>query len=193
MVLSLSPHIESLSEATQSGDETAAYAVLVDMARDMKRQMDLFQFGIGDIAATVETVYGQGQLKDFAQRVVLSTSTTYEYIKLSQYYPAETRAQLSELPISYSHFRTAARFNNLDDSLEFLKDAAANLWTVDQARMEVLERLGKPLPPRKVYEGVVSFPTATGGLVAFAGDTPEGLIQHKKYRMVLYEIKDDRP
>jgi hypothetical protein len=190
MVLSLEPHLETLSEATESGDETVAYTVLVDMARDMKRQMDLFQFGIGDIAATVETVYGQGQLKDFAQRVVLSQSTTYEYIKLAQYYPTDVRSELSDLPISYSHFRAAARFNDLAESLEFLKDAAANLWTVDQTRMELLERLGKPLPPRKVGEGIVSFAGPRNELVVHSGDVGE-VQRGKKYRMVLYEIKDD--
>jgi hypothetical protein len=96
----------------------------------------------GDIAASLETRYGEGRLQEFAHDVDEEYATVKEYRRVARAYPQKAR----RLAISWSAHQTLA---SQDDRVQLL---AAHEWTVAQARVLVESRkhaaLPQPVAPR---------------------------------------------
>lgn len=118
-------------------DETDAYDALVDLGIEARQNMDANRWKLGDYTLTLVTYisrYGKRTVEDYADAISVDASRLYEYKGMAEFYPAERRDELSELDLSYTHFREARRLKNLDRAIEFLMAAAQNGWTVTDMR-----------------------------------------------------------
>lgn len=128
-------------------DHAAAYAALTEDAINARQAMDTGRWLLGEYTRMVldATVYGQHTIDEFADDIGVDSKRAYEYGAMASYYPPATRESLSELKLTYSHFREAKRLKDLDKSIEFLKTVALNAWTIRQTQ-EALKEIFDPQP-----------------------------------------------
>ncbi len=118
---------------------------------------------LGDLALLVQKHYGKNRLDDFAKKAQIATATARKYRNMSKFYQNDLRSAFPNL--FYSVFEAAKRLK--DDAPVFLTEASANGWTVEECKLRVKERLGAPMPPRKLldFEGCIGgFDVTTGNL-----------------------------
>lgn len=131
----------------------------VQAAVEAREQRDSAQWRLGDLAAQVVTVYGQGDLQRYATAVGVEYETLKQYRTVANAF-SEIGTRVPNL--TWTHHREAAA---LDDPAPLLADAAANNWSVARLRKEML-RLSAHVPeavakrPRK-NRGTSKPPPAT--------------------------------
>jgi hypothetical protein len=138
--------------ATGEIDET--FEALCDEARQAADNMEEGRWIIGRIAAEVETSYAAHNIGLMATTIGIEKARVWEYERVHKFYenlaPANYRAENPML--RYSHYRMAMRLKEPDKALEFLNECSGEGLTIEQAGIKLTERLGKPVPAKKVIE-----------------------------------------
>jgi hypothetical protein len=132
----------------------AAWETLVSKGIEAVDRQDRERWVLGDLALAVTTHYGEDTIGDYAKSIKLKPPTLRSYERVAKFYTyGENRPQYTNL--SWSHYRAAMRLKDTDAALDFLKQCADETLTVESAEVELIKRLGKPVPPRKLFEGNV--------------------------------------
>ena len=142
----------------------------------MAADLDTGRFTLGDIANRCARVYGKDSVGKLADEIqVAKRQTLYEYAKVAARFEVSARAEFQAVGLTFSHVRTAMRAG--DDAELWLARAADNGWPVAVLHRELAAALGKPVPPRKLYEGAgMMHPHGHGATIYMdAEDVPAGL------------------
>lgn len=178
-------------------DQLTDWESICETGRLAAANMDEGRWLIGDLSLLVQTEYGEDRIGQFAVQINVDKARVQEYRTVCQFWQKSVRAEiLHECPlISYTHMRMAMKLEDLSVATEFVEQCNANGWTVEQARLELNNRLGKPSPPGKVMDmemdlTMVDFET---GLVYFHSPMtpPQELKVGTTYRLVLYEVPEE--
>ena len=153
------------------------WETLASAGRAVMQDLDSGRWLAGDIANRCATRYGETSLTKFAADVgIARAGTLREYARVAKFYPRATRVAFGdEAGLSWSHFREALRAK--DDAELFLVQAQDNGWPVAVMAREIAAAIGKPVPPRKLYEGAgMMHPHGHGATIYMdAEDVPAGL------------------
>lgn len=133
--------------APTAPDEIVAWAELVTIGTQALTQIDAGRFVIGDCALLVDSHYGKDEIGRFADDINIEKKRAMEYRTVSRYYPPQIRAQFEGLPITYSHYKAAMRYDDLEQSIDILHQAAGSLWRVMDMVNAIKEQLGEPITP----------------------------------------------
>lgn len=129
------------------------WEALTSAGREMTEAADRQRWQLGDLGNKVQRVYGKESLKTFAGEINIPRhKTLYEYARVARHYEPSMRLDFPSL--SWSHYQTAARAGDL--AVEFLVQAQDNGWPVAVMAREIAAAIGKPVPPRLLWEGEVS-------------------------------------
>ncbi len=146
---------EAVIEPT-TGERTDAssWDILCEAGRAAQQNMDEARWIIGDLALLVKKQYREDRLRDFANEINVEKSRVKEYRTVCRFYEKAARASfLADRPnLTYSHLRDAMRFGSADRAYAFLEEVTTHTWTVDNARIELAKRLGKPVPSLRILD-----------------------------------------
>lgn len=143
--------IELLYAAADAGEDV--YEAAVQFGMKAREDDDRSKWLIGDLAQFVRKAYGQNRIGEFAKAINAPVDRVKEYRTVSAFWTKAARADFLDYEaLSYSHFRLAKRLKEFEDACDFLQDVAANAWTVEQARIELNELMGKPTPPMRLLD-----------------------------------------
>lgn len=138
-----------------------SYDRLVDLGKAARNQMDHWRWVLGDYTLLLVTHfsrYGERTVEEYAEAIHIDAGRLYEFKEFAEFYPPEKRDELSELDLSYTHFREAKRLKNLDQAIELLKLAAIESMTVPELR-RVIKNM-------ELVEGIVVNKTYTAPMTA---------------------------
>jgi hypothetical protein len=128
-------------------------------ARDIVEVMDDCKWMLGEMAAGIETRYRGHTMEAFAIQINYEKRRIYEYAQVWAFYEKCAEAHnLKQSPVlRWTHFRDAMRLMSLESMelkgiTDFLEDCIGNLWTVEQARLELQRILGKPTQAVLLFE-----------------------------------------
>lgn len=142
---------------------------LCEEGRSAMDSLDDGRWTLGELALQIETQYNAHTIEEFAKQVGAEKSRVYEYRKVYGFYADFLPVQKfrEETPmLRYSHYRDAMRLKTADKVLDWLNEVNGNGYTVEEARVKLCKRLGKPVPPRKLGEYRAKF----GALFHIADD-----------------------
>ena len=147
-----------------------------DAARLVASDLDTGRFTLGDIANRCARVYGTDSIGRLATEIrVAQKRTLYDYAAVAARYELRARAHYSDLGMTFSHFKAAMRAG--EDAELWLAQAADNGWPKAELVRQIAAAIGKPVPPRKLYEGAgMMHPHGHGATIYMdAEDVPAGL------------------
>jgi len=162
---------------------------MIALGQVHRENLDTGRWILGDLALAVSKKYGADNLGRFANETNIGKKSLQDYRAVSAFYDLSVRAEFSSIEnLSYSHFKAAMRFKNLDAACAFLIECADKTYTVDLAQIEISKRLGKPVNPPKIgeYLGIVVAQDETGVTMRFNADS-RLFSQDKSYKIVVYE------
>ena len=135
-------------------DSILPIETLYEMGRTAAQNIDTGRYTIGDLCNLIETHYRGHEVEEFARQINVPFKRVYEYKRVCDFYEPSARAEYLEAnpSITYSHLRLAMKFKDYDQAMDFLDDASAGAWTVDQAIREYTERVGKRVPPTRAVD-----------------------------------------
>lgn len=191
-------------------NDAEGYAQLVEDGRIARRAMDTGRWLLGEYVRQLITFYGERTIEQYADDIQVSANRLYEYGSMASFYPIEIRASLSELDLTFSHYREARRLKDLEKAIEFLKLTAENHWTVrDMARNLKLFRDGSiaqtysdappmtdlrniPLNYRPSYQwrGPATVQISKDGTVQLQCETPPQIEPGRKYIVSFEEVEE---
>jgi len=156
---------------------------LCDKGRVAADALDTGRWLLGEIAHDVQKQWGDPFLETFSIQVAVEKKRIYEYRNVYRFYANSAVAEFrSDNPmLRYSHYRDAMRLKTLEDAMVFLNECSALGWTVEQARIKLIERLGKPTPPQKLFDGNLAVGQITANLM-------RTLAGNKVVRVVIFEV-----
>jgi hypothetical protein len=128
---------------------------LTSAGQEAAKHMDTGRWLLGDLAQAVKATYGEDKLGQYASLVSVKAQTLRGYERVSSFYARGELSRPEYENLSWSHYRAAMRLKDTDAALDFLKQCADETLTVESAEVELIKRLGKPVPPRKLFEGNV--------------------------------------
>lgn len=102
----------------------------VRQGREAREQRDGAQWMLGDLAASVETTYGEQSLQRYAEEIGVGYDTLRRYRAVARAFPKDRRRS----DLSYTHHAEVAA---LDDPAPWLQMAAAGGWSVSRLRSEI--------------------------------------------------------
>lgn len=141
----------------EKGDP-ARFEELCEQGLEAAEDMDKGRWKIGDLALEVKKVYGRDRVGQFATRINVKKTRVQEYRGMSVFYPESLRQQIFEqYPpglITYTHLRTARRLKDPAAIIAFIDECASNAWTSEVADVTLSKRIGKPVPPEKILDGL---------------------------------------
>ena len=97
---------------------------------EARQQRDGAQWRLGDLAASVETTYGEQSLQKYAEEIGVEFNTLREYRRVANEFGNATRVA----NLSWTHHREVAA---LDDPEPWLRMAAHEGWSVARLRQEI--------------------------------------------------------
>lgn len=144
-----SEYIARLDNDLQSGVDIWEEAV--EMGRHLDNAETAAAWIMGDIIGKLDTTYGTGVIKKYAQEINLSVSTVKERRTMAGFYDADARASFEN--ISWRHYREAMAFG--DKAMKALNIASRHDWPVWRFLRFKYRVLGKQIPePRETSEDV---------------------------------------
>jgi len=176
------------------------WEALCDQGRDAAQDMDGGRWTLGDLSLEVQKQYGRNRISDFAREVNVPVGRVEEYRTVCRYYPKSVRADiLGDNPLlSYSHFRVAMRFRDIEESIEFLMECADGAYTIERSMVEIKKRLNKPVPPPKLLdaEGTLRHADLETGMVVTKIGEGANLTELQKWRdkavrVVIYGVESE--
>jgi hypothetical protein len=163
------------------------WEALTSAGRAMTEAADLQRWQLGDLANKVTRTYGAESLKTFAGEInIANHKMLWDYSRVAARFEKSVRNEFPAL--SFTHFRTAMRAK--DDAELFLVQAQDNGWPVAVMAREIAAAIGKPVPPRKLWEGEATvwhehFPLGDiTHLACGVAPLPEDVL----VRIVVYEV-----
>lgn len=134
-------------------DVAVEYAALVEHGLNLSKTKDICHWLLGDDVRKLMTdfsKYAECTVENYADAIKVSHSSAYEYAGMASFYSLAIREELSELDLSYSHYREARKLKTLDKAIEFLKTIALKKWTIQQTRdaLKALKRMGHEVDDR---------------------------------------------
>jgi hypothetical protein len=159
-----------IADSPPQMDEAIAYATLVNDAITARQAMDTGRWLIGEYVRQLKTYYKQKTIEQFSDEVGIDPKRAYEYASMSSFYPLNDRAELSDLDLTYSHYREARRLGDLDQAKAFLSEIALNHWTIQQTRERLKIMLYQGVKVAPGYDSPAPITDATGAPIV---NTPE--------------------
>lgn len=141
-------------------DRDDKYELICDMGREAADSLDEGRYTLGTLAAQIETRYNEHTIADFAIAVGVEKKRVYEYrqvIGFMEQISVDADYRAANPQLRYSHYRCAMRFPSWNVARKFLDECSTEGWTVEQARLKVLDALGKPEPPKKLLDATMLF------------------------------------
>lgn len=132
--------LELLDAAIKAGEDI--YQLAVGMGQQAAENMDAGRWTIGDVAATVNKNYGTDMIGSFAKDIGVPVDRVREYRTVAGFWKKSARAEFSDLPLTYSHFRAAMGMGDIDDAKAMLHAAADGAWSVEKLRLAVRKAAG---------------------------------------------------
>jgi hypothetical protein len=172
-------------------ESLVSFEEIADAARLVAADLDTGRFTLGDIANRCARVYGRDSLGQLATEIrVAKRQTLFEYAKVAARFEVSARAEFVEAGLTFSHFRAAVRAK--DDAELWLARAADENWNVAEMARAIAAAIGKPVPPRKVWEGLVGLDVDRNGdrALVYCEEPFTGLVMHATYRAVVYEVAE---
>lgn len=158
------------------------------MGRKLRADIDRNKWAIGDLAAYI-TLHAEDEaqtLTAYSTEIDLKYKTLAGYRKVATFYDVSTRADFMERNkrLTWTHYRDAMRFDDLDRAYQFLEHAASEGWTTAQAERELVLQLGKAIVTGKVFDEVVTV-RRHGDFVIFKCAVP--ITANAAYRVTISE------
>lgn len=160
---------------------------LTNAGTQARKFMDDSKFFLGDLAGLVTGNHGENALGKYATDIEVNVATLRGYERVSGFYPSSARAYNS---LSWSHYRLAIRAG--DKALAFLAECDKNGWSVSEANRELVRREGKPVPPKKLWDGklrVVRFEDEWTVLLNGVSIADLGAYEGREIQVVIHEAK----
>lgn len=110
------------------------WAELVARGRDLVAQQDAIQWQLGDLAAEVETVYGEGSLEAFAAEIEQNAYTLRDLRRVARAFEKGERSP----NLSWTHHRIAASIEDPARARELLQRAEREGWSTRRLDAERL-------------------------------------------------------
>lgn len=158
----------SVLAAIENGAESAL-EMAISYCESEVRALDQRRWELGDIGAAFmdKANYGQATVRRLADAIGVRRSWMYQCIKVSKFYDVESRDRWDGLPVTYTHMRDAMKLGSITDANNFLEEVANNGWTTEVAGIEVLKRVGKPVPAQVIFDATgyikqVDLPSVAG-------------------------------
>jgi hypothetical protein len=164
---------------------------IADAARMVSLDMDGGRWTLGDLANQCARKWGENTIGDLAAEIrIAKAQTLRDYARVARRFPFAVRNAFQDAPLTFSHFRTACAAG--DDAELWLAKAADDVLSVAALAREIKIATGKPVPPRKLWEGDVAVGLDSDGdrMLYFCQDPFTGLEMHKTYRAVVYEVAE---
>jgi hypothetical protein len=128
------------------------WETLVSAGITLAQDMDARRFDMGDLGALVTTRYGDNSLGKFSSAIGMANADTLRrYVKVARTFEKRIRVQYLEAGLTFSHFRVAAADG--ENAEYWLAKAADDGLPVAALAREIKQATGKPVPPRKLYDG----------------------------------------
>lgn len=159
---------------------------LCDKGRTAMDSLDDGRWTLGELALQIETQYNEHTIDEFAKQVGAEKSRVYEYRKVYGFYSNFLPVQKfreENMMLRYSHYRDAMRLKTADSVLDWLSEVNDNGYTVEEARVKLCERLGKPVPPMKLIDDSGPLPVVLARVASALGATD------RQVRIVIYEVQ----
>jgi len=102
----------------------------VRQGREARERRDGAQWTLGDLAASVETTYGDASIQKYAEEVGIPYDTLRRYRDVARRFPESARHRA----LSFGHHQSVA---SLDDPAPWLRMAAHGGWSVSRLREEI--------------------------------------------------------
>jgi len=146
--------IELLERAAKSGSDI--WESCVSAGIEAKGMLEEGRWTIGDLAVLVGKRYTANLIGEFANAINYEVASVREYRRVSRFWWEKSRRLelLERQQLHYSHFQDAMRLKDPQKAAAFLHECADKEWTVERARVELSKKLGKPVPPPKLLDGL---------------------------------------
>lgn len=118
---------------------------LISAGMEIREAKDNTQWKLGDLSILVVSAYGTDSLGKFATEVGLARSTIYQYRKVSETFPSDTRIPR----LSHRHHTKAS---NSDDPIKWIEMADANNWSSERLAVEISKTKGKEITKTIRYQ-----------------------------------------
>lgn len=151
--MAIADSIQLLQDIDRDGGNVWESCVSVGIAA--KEMLDEGRFAIGDLARIVaKKKYGKNAIGSFAHAIKQDVNRVREYRRVANFWEIAVRTAIwEECPaLTYSDFKIAMRLKDLKKAKAFLREISDQHWSVEQARLVLNVRLGKPLPPMKLLD-----------------------------------------
>lgn len=163
---------------------------LISEGQAAAKAKDRSKWRLGDCAVKVVKRYKENALGKFAAEIGEETATMRGYERVAAFYEKSARVQYSDA-ISWSHFRLAIRAG--ENALAFLAECDANGWSVATANRELVRREGKPVPPRKLFDGVLEvcdFVDEWTAVVRGVSEADLGSYRGRRVQVIIREVQE---
>jgi len=104
----------------------------ISLGQEAREAKDQTEWLLGDLAASMETDYGEDSIGKYAYAIGVVKKTLMGYRTVAKRFSPETRTKYRKL--SFSHFKTLA---SLDKPEAWLEKADDNEWSVETLSHEV--------------------------------------------------------
>ena len=190
--------IEFIEHIIEAGDD--AWEALVSAGIQAGDSIADAKWVIGDAACIVAKLYGIEGIERYAKAVKQAKRTVQNYRTVANYWD-RTSSLRKELVMTYenitwTHMMIAARIDDMEDAVDFVRECGDKDWTTDQAEYEYKARCGTGgSGAEKLIDRVVQLAAYDGCDVTFE------LMQEdvrrlapaigRPYRLVVYAVKED--
>jgi hypothetical protein len=183
------------------GGMTETWEALCDEGREAAQDMDGGRWRLGDLSLEIQKEYGKNRIAEFAKEINVPVGRVREYRTVAGYWKNQHRQKLlDDCPtLSYSHFRLAMRYDDIEEAIEFLIECADDAWTVERATVEINKRSKKRVPPPKLLdaEGTLKHADLETGVIVFQvgeGANLTGLQSYieREARLVIHALEPEK-
>lgn len=177
------------------------YEEICELGRQAAANIDSGRFLIGDLALQVKKEYGRDTVGKFAKEIGIPKARAQEYRRVCEFWDKSQRTQLFETyqgMVNYTHLRDAMRLKNNLDAYLFIEECGNNGYTVEQAAVELKKRLGKPVPPPKLMDGLGLVLSLRGDIVTLRVDSElttalHGAMRSKTPVSIVIRTSEEQP
>lgn len=152
---------------------TDSYEEICELGRQAAQSIDSGRYTVGDLALLVQKHYKRDTIGRFAKDIGLPKARVSEYRRVCGFWSESERKQLFDTyngMVNYTHLRDAMRLKDKAAALDFIHECGGNGYTVEQAQVKLTERLGKPVAPPKLLDGLAHVLSIRGDVVTFRVD-----------------------
>jgi hypothetical protein len=190
--------LAALEAASEQNENIWEMAIAVGL--QARGDEESSRLALGEVACRIQKKYGRNTIGSWAKAINKRVATIQEYRTLVRFYGG-TKSACAELlekfpNLSYSHLREAMRLKEMDQAYAFLQECSGEGWTIEQASIEIADRMGKPRPPLKIVDAEVPIAHMRAAQVTFdlepgmASELAKQYLHKNRVRLVVYEVQD---